>query len=95
MIAYVPVQDILENGADLAHLTSLHETGVAAGTGVEFNRSKWLGRFITHHWDVNWKALDPPLAHIGRMTLGATQKLFGRWLLKPLYFNVVVDQVSL
>ena len=88
------MQDILENGADLQHLPSLHKAGIAAGTGVEFNRSKWLGQFITHHWDVKWQALDPPLSHIGRMKLKLQNMLFDRWALNPLDFNVVVDQVS-
>ena len=88
------IQDILENGADLHHLPNLHRAGIAAGTGVDFNQSKWLGWFVTHNWDVNWQALDPPLNHVGRMTLRMRNKLFDRWPLTPLDFNVVVDQVS-
>ena len=45
-------KDIPENGADIAHLKTVHETGVQAGTGVDYNLSKWLGRMITHHWEV-------------------------------------------
>ena len=43
---------------------------------------------------MNWEALPPPQAHIGRMTLSMSIKLFGKWNIKPFDFHVVVDQVS-
>ncbi len=55
-IIYFFSKDIPENGADVAHLQTVHETGVQAGMGVNYNLSKWLGRIITHHWEVHVSA---------------------------------------
>ena len=45
------MQDISENGADAAHLTTVHATGVLAGYAIDYAK-KWLGKVLTHN---NWK----------------------------------------
>ena len=45
------MQDISENGADVAHLTTVHESGVQAGSAVDY-ANKWLGKVLTHNWKV-------------------------------------------
>ena len=46
------LKDIPENGADVAHLKTVHETGVQAGRSVDYKLSNIFGRIITHHWEV-------------------------------------------
>lgn len=53
------IEEIPENGADLAHLPVLHKVGVVAGAKLDFTASR-LANFLTHHWNVKWEALPPP-----------------------------------
>jgi cholesterol 7-dehydrogenase len=88
------LEDILENGADLAHLQAVHEIGAHAGMAMNYRDSTWLGRLMTHHWKASWEALPHPNEHIGHMKLSAIHKLFGRWHFKPFDIHVSVDQVG-
>ena len=45
------MQDISENGADVAHLTTVHEMGILAGSAVDY-ANKWLGKVLTQSWKV-------------------------------------------
>ncbi len=53
------LQEISENGADIAHLQVLHEAGVVAGANLD-HKTSWLAKLITHHWNVKWEPLPPP-----------------------------------
>ena len=86
------VQDIPENGADIAHLTYLHGTGVSSGSGTDF-KDLPSGKLHSHEWSVKWEAQPPPTSHIGRMTLKLTNIVFGMKI-KALDFHVTADQVS-
>jgi cholesterol 7-dehydrogenase len=44
------IQDIPENGADRAHLATVHGTSIVAGMNVRNTRDSWLS-FGTHIWD--------------------------------------------
>ena len=50
-IIHCLMQDVSENGADLTHLMTVHETGVQAGSAVDYAK-KWLGKVLTHNWKV-------------------------------------------
>lgn len=86
------IEEIPENGADLAHLPVLHKVGVVAGAKLDFTASR-LANFLTHHWNVKWEALPPPQSHVARITLHLTNKIFG-WVFKPLEVDVVADQIG-
>ena len=45
------MQDISENGADVAHLTTVHEMSILAGSAVDY-ANKWLGKVLTQSWKV-------------------------------------------
>ena len=45
------MQDISENGADVAHLTTVHKSGALAGSAIDY-ANKWLGKVLTHNWKV-------------------------------------------
>lgn len=85
------LQDIPENGADIAHLTYLHGTGVSSGSGTDF-KDLLSGKLHSHEWTVKWEPQLPPSGHIGRMTLKLTNIVFGVKI-KPLDFYITADQV--
>lgn len=86
------VQDIPENGADMAHLTYLHSAGVSSGSGVNF-KEPLSAKLHTHQWEAKWEALPAPTTHIGRVTVKLTNIILGLKV-KALYLNVTADQVS-
>lgn len=86
------LQDIPENGADVAHLNYLHEAGISSGSEVNYKDLLW-GKIHTHEWVGKWEGLGPPNNHVGRMTLSMTNKLLGIRI-KSLDFKVTADQVS-
>lgn len=49
-IVHSHIQDIPENGADVAHLSTVHGTSITAGNDIRKMRSSWLS-FGTHIWD--------------------------------------------
>ncbi|KAG5678787.1 hypothetical protein PVAND_008424 [Polypedilum vanderplanki] len=55
------IQDIPENGADRAHLTTVHGTNIAAGMDVCKSRES-IFSFGTHIWDAKW-AVNDDLKH--------------------------------
>ena len=87
------IQDIPENGADVAHLTYLHSAGVSSGSGVNF-KEPLSGKLHTHQWEAKWEALPAPTTHIGRMTLKLSNTILGVKF-KTLDLNVTADQVGL
>jgi len=64
------IQEIPENGSDVAHLGVLH---------VPFALNKWLP-FISHRWSAEWKAGEAPEDHIAHIKLNQALRLFGKAL---------------
>jgi len=62
------IQEIPENGSDIAHLGVLHVPFVY----------KWLQPFLSHKWSANWTAGEAPEEHIANITLTAELLLFGK-----------------
>ena len=87
------LQDIPENGADVAHLTYLHGAGVSSGSGMNY-RELLSGRLHTHSWTARWESLPEPSTYIGRMTLTMTNSILGVNF-KSLDITSIADQVCL
>jgi cholesterol 7-dehydrogenase len=64
------IQEIPENGSDVAHLGVLH---------VPFALNKWLP-FISHKWSAEWKAGEAPEDHIAHIRLNQALCMFGKVL---------------
>ena len=86
------MQDIPENGADVAHLACVHTAGVSSGADTDY-KDRLPGKLHTHKWSVKWEALPEPHTHIGRTTLTLTNVLFGLEV-KALTMYVTADQVG-
>lgn len=74
------IQEIPENGSDIAHLGVLH---------VPSALKNWFP-FITHKWSANWAAGEAPEAHIAHITLTQTLLLFG----KAIPFTSVTSKIN-
>ena len=48
------IEEISENGADVAHLNALHQPFVGAGGGVDF-ADRWLSKLLKHNWLAKWE----------------------------------------
>lgn len=60
------IQEIPENGADLAHFTAIHNPSILAGSSPKDNPLSVLG---THRWDATWKGSNPETKHISTLSL--------------------------
>ncbi|XP_065354900.1 cholesterol 7-desaturase nvd [Calliphora vicina] len=61
------IQEIPENGADLAHFRAIHKASVLAGGTDPLNSALKSAGY--HHWDALWKPSEAPSKHIARVTL--------------------------
>ncbi|XP_041368086.1 cholesterol 7-desaturase nvd-like [Gigantopelta aegis] len=70
------IQEIPENGADLAHLDCVHVSFIGSGTDLRYIWSKaWS--FVKHNWTAKWESFDPPEGHVGQLSLTHAIKVFG------------------
>ena len=69
------VQEVPENGADVAHLSHLHGPIMTAGVDLRYTYNKFWS-FAKHSWQGKWNQ-DEELKHVGVMELNHTIKLFG------------------
>ncbi len=92
-VLFFVLQDIPENGADVAHLTYLHHAGVSSGSEINY-RDLLSAKLHTHNWTACWESLPEPSSYIGRMTLTMTNKIFGVSV-KSLDITSVADQVCI
>uniref|UniRef100_A0A0N5AQU7 cholesterol 7-desaturase n=1 Tax=Syphacia muris TaxID=451379 RepID=A0A0N5AQU7_9BILA len=63
------IQEIPENGADIAHLGYLHLAAANEGNDITKIRLDSENRIIKHYWDGNWEAQSKPNQHVGIMHL--------------------------
>ncbi|GFR19047.1 cholesterol 7-desaturase, partial [Trichonephila clavata] len=68
------IQEIPENGADVAHLHQVHSKSVFLG-------SKWMDgesifNIVSHEWKPVWEP-DDHRPHVGRIQLSQLMKIFG------------------
>ena len=80
------IQEIPENGADVAHLGHLHGPSMLFGSDLkdisgknESGPSGW-GPLLRHHWEVGWTGPEPgsPTPHIAVTTIKHDFRLFGQ-----------------
>ncbi|CAG0901216.1 unnamed protein product [Darwinula stevensoni] len=68
----VHIQDIAENGADMAHFTVVHGPVIAMGSDLRKAGSSFW-KAIHHTWNATWAPLPHPEGHVGH--LDVVQKL--------------------
>jgi cholesterol 7-dehydrogenase len=74
------IEEIPENGADVAHLQQLHSPIMTSGVDLRTMHSK-LWQFARHDWEGNWE-VDPDEKHVGVLSLRHGIRVFGKntWL---------------
>lgn len=70
------IEEIPENGADVAHLKMVHEPFIAAGADLTTMWNKCFS-WSQHSWSASWQPLPSPDDHIACMTVSHDLKLFG------------------
>jgi cholesterol 7-dehydrogenase len=71
------IEEVPENGADVAHLSQVHGPIMIAGVDLRYTYSKWWS-FARHDWNGAWnQASDPDKKHIGILDLVHRLELFG------------------
>ncbi|CAG0925554.1 unnamed protein product [Notodromas monacha] len=66
------IQDLPENGSDVAHLNVLHTAGIPAGPRL-VDLHGFLSKIFTHSWTASWKQGDP--SHTSTVALTHTGKV--------------------
>ncbi|XP_077506041.1 cholesterol 7-desaturase nvd-like isoform X2 [Amblyomma americanum] len=69
------IQDIAENGADLAHFNQIHWANGLVN-GIEYRKNQgesWMGRIFKHHWSPVWSYEN----HVGTVTLNSSISVLG------------------
>ncbi|KAI9563174.1 hypothetical protein GHT06_010632 [Daphnia sinensis] len=82
----VHIQEIPENGADVAHLAYLHGPSMLFGSDLtaiareDDRKTKSWPPILHHHWEVGWKGPEPgsPDWHLAVTTIKHDLRLFGR-----------------
>lgn len=75
------IQDIPENGADIAHLEAIHQVSLTAGSSMDkvhtpASAKSWWLKLFEHRWASSWDP-DPEVSHLAHMTLEHETLLFG------------------
>ncbi|KAG5682992.1 hypothetical protein PVAND_012304 [Polypedilum vanderplanki] len=84
-IIYSHIQDIPENGADRAHLATVHGPNILAGTDIRTFRDKLLSIGL-HLWDAKWNACEGKLKHIAKASIDHVVEV-----LKVKFFQLEAD----
>lgn len=86
------IQDIPENGADVAHLPALHGHMALGGQyAAQADRSPWRW-FGAHEWTAAWRADGTRGSHVSALDLQHRLLVFGKFAVFKL--NVEAQQVS-
>jgi len=83
------IQEIPENGADIAHLNWLHTPSILRGTDLRYIRGPL--NIIEHGWKGEWKALEGEQAHVAELKLTHELEICG-WHLSFLDFHLMAHQ---
>ncbi|XP_033158433.1 cholesterol 7-desaturase isoform X6 [Drosophila mauritiana] len=70
------IQEIPENGADIAHFNAIHKKNFINGSWVQKKRLFGLG---SHHWKARWSPLVGKLKYLAEVNLNHYFKLFGKF----------------
>lgn len=75
------IQEIPENGSDVAHLECLHGPSILYGSDLKATLNgksvNGFAPFMQHHWSVNWET-DPEEKHVAVSRLHHEIRIFGR-----------------
>ncbi len=88
----VHIEEVPENGSDLAHLPRIHSPSLVAGVDLRYCYSK-IWNFAQHKWTAYWEQEPDPNLHIGTLTLKHSLCLFGIKL-SILDMNVAARQIG-
>lgn len=87
------IEEIPENGADVAHLGQVHGPIMTAGVDLRYTYSKFWS-FAKHTWNGQWNQdTDPERKHIGILELLHSIKVFN-WNLPILDLKVTARQIG-
>lgn len=86
------IEEIPENGADLAHLYHVHRPIIFAGIDLTTMWSKYFS-FACHEWQGSWAQNPAPEEHIGCLSLTQRMNIFGKTFF-PLNLSVKARQIG-
>jgi len=86
------LQEIPENGADVAHLHHVHKPFVGAGVDLRFINNPIYAMF-SHKWVAQWEPLAAPDQHIGELNLVHSLQIWG-YTIPFTTLKVTVHQVQ-
>ena len=72
------VQDIPENGADVAHLDAVHSASILLGGEPSQAAEEASSGLTSHVWDISWAAGEGEAAHTASISLHHKKLLLGR-----------------
>ena len=72
------VQDIPENGADVAHLDAVHSASILLGGEPSQAAEEASSGLTSHVWDISWAAGEGAAAHTASISLHHKKLLLGR-----------------
>lgn len=82
------IQEIPENGADVAHLNAVHGPNMLTGSDIRYSRQPWAS-FGIHSWNAQWSACtEENKQHLATMTLTHSIKLFNKIEVSSMDVNV-------
>ncbi|KAK6621630.1 hypothetical protein RUM44_001437 [Polyplax serrata] len=84
------IQDVSENGGDIAHLNAIHAPNLLGGHDLRFFERFYL-KFMRHMWTGDWQP-NATESHMGLMTLNLDTRIFNKFSVGKM--NVKVDQVG-
>nr|XP_039261003.1 cholesterol 7-desaturase nvd-like [Styela clava] len=85
------IQDIPENGSDLAHLSHLHVPSVFCGVNLAEQFDSWFN-FADHIFKVDCKGSDDDLPHISKFDMTHHLEFFKKW--KFFHIDLQVEQIG-
>ncbi|XP_067008543.1 cholesterol 7-desaturase nvd [Anabrus simplex] len=86
------IQEIPENGGDLAHLNAIHGPSVLAGSDLH-SVERLITSFARHVWSATWAPHEEPdMAHAATMRLQHEVRLFNK--LSLVSMNVRAEQIG-
>ena len=86
------IEDLPENGADVAHLNAIHKSSVAIGGEPSRWMEKWTQKMTWHEWGISWEALtEETQKHIAVVRLKHFLQLGNT---KAMEVNVIGEQIG-
>ncbi|KAL7052618.1 hypothetical protein ACKWTF_004938 [Chironomus riparius] len=83
------IQDIPENGADIAHLATVHGSNILGGADINNMRNSWFS-FGSHIWNAKWSS-NTYFKHMATVKLTHIYKLLS---FKLIEIDADIDQIG-